>query len=126
MNVNEAREVLRKNADCSEKSLIYSLHERGKFSKKRFWEFYDFVITLAKDALENGKDIDTAERITYVYRWVLKLIVWHFDKNDDYVLKKFPKNYNAYIGRLDGALEAYFYGAFALESNFELKRPEKF
>lgn len=124
MNVKEAREVLYKNSECSKKSLIYSLHERRKFSKKRFWEFYDCVIVLAGDALENGKDIETAELITYVYRWVLKLIIWHFDKRDGYVMKKFPKNYNKYIDRLDSALEAYFYGVFVDEAYLELKKPE--
>lgn len=125
MTVREARAVLHKNASCSKKSFIYSLYERAKFSKKRFWEFYDCVITLARDALENGRDIETAEKLTYVYQWVLKQIIWHLDKRDSYVMKKFPKNYTEYLERLDSAVnEAYFRGIFVDEALFELQRPE--
>lgn len=124
MTVNEARTVLEKNADCSEKSLVYSLHEREKFSKKRFWEFYDCVITLAKDALENGRDIETARKITLIYQHILKEIIWHFDKKDLSRLKKFPKGYNGYIERLDGAVDAYFRGVFIDEALYDLQRPK--
>lgn len=127
MNVREAREVLHRNVTGSEKSLVYSMYEIAKFSKKRFWEFHDCVITLARDALENGRDIETAERITAVYQRILKEMIWHFDKKDISKLKKFPKNYYEYIERLDCAVnEAYFRGIFIDESLFELKRPEEF
>ncbi|MDE6726335.1 MAG: hypothetical protein K2J80_00175 [Oscillospiraceae bacterium] len=124
MTVSEARAVLEKNVCCAEKSLLYCLHERGQFSKKRFWEFYDCVITIAKDALENGRDIETVRRLTLVYRWVLKEMVWHFDKKDLSKLKKFPKNYNDYIERLDDAIDAYFHGVFVDEELYELQRPK--
>lgn len=124
MTVNKAREVLEKNADCSEKSLLYSLYERSRFSEKRFWEFYDCVITLARDALENGRDTETARKITFVYQWLLKEIIWHFDKKDVSRLKKFPKDYNGYIERLDGAVDAYFRGVFADETLYALQRPK--
>ena len=122
--MSEAKAVLEKNAQCSEKSLIYSLHERGKFSEKRFWEFYDCVITLAKVAVMTGRDIETARKITFVYQWVLKEMIWHFDKKDISKLKKFPKNYNGYIERLDGAADAYFRGVFVEEDLYGLQKPE--
>lgn len=124
MTVNKAREVLEKNADCSEKSLLYSLYERSRFSEKRFWEFYDCVITLARDALENSRDTETARKITFVYQWLLKEIIWHFDKKDVSRLKKFPKDYNGYIERLDGAVDAYFRGVFVDEALYALQRPK--
>ena len=124
MNVREAREILYRNSTGSEKSLVYSMYERAKFSKKRFWEFHDCVITLANDALENGRDIETAQMITGGYQRILKEMIWHFDKKDMSVLKKFPKNYNEYIERLDCAVDAYFRGVFIDKSLFELQRPE--
>lgn len=124
MTVSKARTILKKNADCAEKSLVYALYERERFSKKRFWEFYDCVITLAKDALTNGRDIGTAEKITFVYQRVLKEIIWHFDKKDCSYLSKFPKNYTKYIDRLDGAMDAYFRGVFVDEELYELQRPK--
>ena len=123
MTIDKAKTVLKKNVDGAEKSLTCALYEYEKFSKKRFWEFYDCVITLAKDALTNGRDIETAEKITWVYQRVLKEIIWHFDKKDCSYLSKFPKNYNEYIERLDGAMDAYFRGVFADEELYSLQRP---
>ena len=125
MNIREARVVLYKNASCSKKSLIYELHERSRFSKKRFWEFYDCVITLAKDARDNGRDIETAEKITRVYQWILKEMIWHFDKKDRSVLKRFPKRYSEYIECLDNAVDAYFRGVFVNEPLFERSEERK-
>lgn len=122
MTVSEAMAVLEKNAECSEKSLLYAMHERERFSKKRFWEFYDSVITLAKVAVITGIDIKTARKITLVYQQVLKEMIWHFDKKDLSRLKKLPKNYNDYIERLDGAVDAYFRGVFVDEELYELQR----
>lgn len=122
MTVSEAMAVLGKNADCSENSLLYSLHERERFSKKRFWELYDSVITLAKVAVIAGRDIETARKITFIYQRVLKEMIWHFDKKDMSKLKKFPKEYNDYIERLDGAVDAYFRGVFVDEELYELQR----
>ncbi len=122
MTVNEAQTVLSKNSDCLEKSLVYSLHERGRFSKKRFWEFYDCVITLAQDACKCGRDFETARKITCVYQRVLKEMIWHFDKNDVSKLKKFPENHNEYIERLDDAIDAYFRGIFVDETLYDLQK----
>lgn len=122
MTMSEAMAVLKKNANCSENSLVYSLHERERFSKKRFWEFYDSVITLAKVAVMTGRDIETARKITLVYQQILKEMIWHFDKKDASRLKKFPKNYDDYIERLDGALDAYFRGVFVDEGLYDLQR----
>lgn len=123
MTVDKAKAVLKKNTDGAEKSLTCALYEYEKFSKKRFWEFYDCVITLAKDALTNGRDIETAGKITRVYQRVLQEIIWHFDKKDCSYLRKFPKNYNEYIERLDGAMDAYFRGVFVDEEFYSLQRP---
>lgn len=115
--------VLEKNADCTKKSLVYSLHECERFSKKRFWEFYNCVITLAKDALTSGKDFETARKITLAYQQILKEIIWHFDERDLSRLSKFPnKRYDDYIERLDDAVDAYFRGVFVDEELYELQR----
>lgn len=124
MTVKEAKAILEKNADCAEDSLIDSLHECERFSKKRFWEFYDCVITLAQDALKSGRDFETARKITLVYQRILKEMVWHLDKHDLSKLRKFPnKRYNDYIERLDNAVDAYLCGVFVDETLYELQRP---
>ena len=121
MTVKEAKAILEKNVSCVEGSLIDSLHECERFSKKYFWEFYDCVITLA----QYGRDLETARKITLVYQRILKEMVWHFDKRDLSKLRKFPnKRYNSYIERLDNAVDAYFRGVFVDETLFELQRPK--
>lgn len=124
MTVSEARTVLKQNVIGNKGSLTYALHESEIFSEKLFWEFYDCVITLAKDALTNGRDIGTARDITWAYQWVLKSMIWHFDKNDCFHLSDFPINYPEYFERLDGAMDAYFRGVFADEAAYSLQRSD--
>ena len=126
MSKEEARSVLDRNAESSPKSLIYSMYERGRFSKKQFWELYDCIITLARDAKTNGRETEVARKITLVCQHILKELVWHFDKRDMSKLKKLPKNYNKYIERLDGAVDAFYRGVFVDEALYELKRPRKY
>lgn len=122
MTVREAAEITDRNYNCLEKSLIYSLHEKSKFSEKRFWEFYGSVMRLAEDAKENGRSAETAMKITWVYQHILKEFIYHFDRKDLSVLKKFPKNYNDYIERLDYAMDAYFRGTFINDELFGLRK----
>ena len=118
MTTDEAREILDKNHKCIEGSFVYSLYEECVFSEAGFWDFYDCVITLAKAE----KSLEIAGKITFVYQWFLKEIIWHFDPNDAAEQKHFPENYTDYIERLDGAMDAYFRGVFADESLYELQR----
>ena len=120
MTKREAAEIIDRNYDCLEKSLIYSLHEKSKFSEKRFREFYDSVMCLAEDAKANGSSTETAMKITWVYQHILKEFIYHFDKYDLSVLKKLPTNYNDYTERLDYAMDAYFRGIFVNDELFEL------
>lgn len=122
MTTREAVAIIERNYRCLEKSLIYDLHERSKFSKKRFWEYYDSVICLARAAENGGRDMDTAMKITWIYQRILKEFIYHFDRNDLSALKKFPKDYNGYIERLDGAMDAYFRGVFTDDRLFDLQR----
>lgn len=122
MNVDNAVEILERNYKCSESSLIYDLHEECTFSAKHFWDYYDSIITLAKETLISEKSIEIAMKITFVYQHLLKEIIYHFDEQDGVNLKHFPPNYTEYIERLDGALEAYFRGIFVEESNYSLER----
>lgn len=120
--INDAYEVLERNYKCMENSMSYDLHEKSIFSETHFWEFYDSVIALAKEAQAREADTQTAMEITFVYQHFLKEIIYHFDKQDESCLKHFPKNYLAYIERLDGALDAYFRGVFMDEELYSLKR----
>lgn len=125
MTIETAIKILNGNFRGEEGSLVFGLYEDERFSKKRFWELYDCVITLAENAKTSGSDLETAYKITWVYQRVLKEMIYHFDKNDLSRLKKFPKNYNDYIERLDDAVDAYFHGVFIDEKMYNLKRPKR-
>lgn len=126
MTIIEANVVLEKNFHCLDKSFLYDLYERNRFSRKRFWELYDCMIILAQDALDNGRDMETVRKITCIYQRILQQIIWHLDKRDLSELKNFPqKKYSRYIERLDDAIDAYFRGVFVEEELYELKRPKQ-
>lgn len=122
MTEQEAAEIIDRNYNCLEKSLIYALYEKSKFSEKRFWEYYDSVMFFAGDARENGVNAETAMKITWIYQRILKEFIYHFDKKDLSRLRKFPKNYNGYIERLDYAMDAYFRGISIDDELFELRK----
>ena len=118
MTTGEALDILEKNREGVEGSFIFSLYEECVFSAAGFWDFYDCVMTLAK----GEKSLEIAGKIAFVYGWILKEIIWHFDPNDAAKQKRFPKNYTDYIDRLDGAMDAYFRGVFTDEKLYELQR----
>ena len=70
MLLKDAAEVINRNYMCHENSLVYDLHETGIFSDCHFWEFYDSVIVLAKEASSHGQSMETAMKITFVYQYI--------------------------------------------------------
>lgn len=125
MTVREAAGVVNGNFYCEKGSFVYKLHERGRFSKRRFWELYDSVTALSKNARSGGANLDTARRLTVIYQNILKMLIYHFDKNDLANVKKLPGNYHKYIELLDGAVGGYFNGVIPDEKIYKIKRPNK-
>ncbi len=130
MTVKEARRVLEKNSDGLKGSLMWEICENETFSEDAFWEFYDCVITLVKDAVDNdNRDFETAEKITNVYEWFLTELIFYFNPNDTLEIKNFPNSphwyeYTYYLERLDDAVKGYFRKALPDETLYELQRPK--
>lgn len=122
MLLKDAAEVINRNYMCHENSLVYDLHETGIFSGCHFWEFYDSVIVLAKEAGTHGQSMETAMKITFVYQYILKTMIYHFDDGDLFHIKAFPADYTEYLERLDDAMDAYFRGIFADETVYPSSR----
>lgn len=122
MIYNDALMIIDRNYKCHENSLVFDLHEKSIFSVRHFWDCYDSMIALAKDALVHGADIKTAMKLTFIYQHILKEIIYHFDQNDLSHIEGLPQNYTEYLERLDDALNAYFCGTFVDESIYSLQR----
>jgi thiamine pyrophosphate-dependent acetolactate synthase large subunit-like protein len=114
--------VLENNYYGFEKSFIDELYNNTKFDYILFWEYYDCLIDIARDAVDNDRNLDVTMKITKSYQRILQEIIWHFDKNDCSVLDDFPDNYTDYIERLDAAVNSYFTGIFMKEDFFNLQR----
>lgn len=125
MTVREAAGVINGNFYCEKGSFVHKLHERECFSKKRFWKLYDSITTLSENARSSGANLETARRLTVIYQNVLKMLIYHFDKNDLARVKKLPKNFHKYIELLDGAVGGYFNGVIPDEKIYKIKRPNK-
>jgi hypothetical protein len=122
----EASKVLNYNYDSVEGSFIYYLHEESTFNKESFWEYYNCIRDITRQAIINGIDRDISRKINFTYRYVLECILYHFDPNDFYRIKRFPRvKYNLYLERLRYVVDGYYSGKLYDESLFgsELKNP---
>lgn len=132
MTVKEAKAVLEKNALGLNGSIMWEISENEAFSETAFWEFYDCLTTLAKDAAENdNRDFGIARKMTRVYEWLLTELIFNFNPNDPLNIKNFPDSphwyeYTYYLERLDNTIDAYFNKALPDETLYgghELQRP---
>lgn len=123
MYVSNALIVLRRNQRRCENTLLYDLWKRGVFSPQHFWDYYDSVVALAKDQQTSGHSVEAAGCITFIYQKFLEACIYHFDPQDESYIADFPPNYQDYLERLDGALDAYFRGVWINENAYQLPHP---
>lgn len=109
MDTQKAKQILLDNLNAENESFIYYIHERDRFSKKAFWEYYDSIAALI--TAESEKTPELTRLITDTYQTILKYFIYHFNPNDSYRMKDFPKNYIGYIQRIDHVIIAYYTGA---------------
>ena len=105
MTSENAQTIIDRNNRIIEGSLIYSLHEKNMFSEEQFWSLYDSICTIVNMSLYNDQ---LTEQISGCYQWILQEMIWHFDPNDESFINGLPKNYMAFIDRLDMAVLAYY------------------
>jgi Immunity protein 41 len=120
----DAIEILNANYSGIQGSFIYFLHEESKFHKESFWDYYICLVELSRQSISNGIDNEIAYKIIFTYGYILESIAHHFDPNDLYKIKYFPrKKYNLYLERLRFAMDGYFLGRIYEEDIFELNNP---
>lgn len=118
----DANAVLDKNYEGAEHSFLYDLYERGVFCVETFWEYYDSIDALARERLEQGMKCAVVVKIAATYQRVMQAFLEHMDQEDPTSIIGFPKNYPAYLERLEGAVDAYYRGAAGIRSGFSLQR----
>ncbi|MGL5434397.1 MAG: hypothetical protein ACRDBO_03230 [Lachnospiraceae bacterium] len=115
----DCRKVLENNYKCLEGSFVYFLHEEAKFDKDSFWEYYYCIKYVSHEE-------QVSKEIYFTYRYVLESFLYHFDPEDLYRIKYFPrKKYNLYLERIKFAADAYFEHSSYDEKVFgnELRKP---
>ena len=105
MSTERALEIISKNYNCEDGSLISSLNDKSSFSEELFRELYDSIVLLTKESFYNE---ELTEQISVSYQSFLKLIIYHFSPYDMCEISDFPKEYDEYIERLDQAVLAYY------------------
>lgn len=112
MTIQDAKRIIWANENCCDESFIFSLHEKGSFSKEEFWKFYKSIVALVE--CNDEKTLGLTEQINHIYQTVLKYIAFHFDPHDLYNITDLPDNYAEYLERIDYALMAYYRGDLSL------------
>ena len=123
MTADKARDIFDKNALCQEGSLRQSLCVELCFSERRFWEFYDSVITLAEAAQESRITVTDTAKLFAVYDRILETIRQHCDPDEAVEISGLPENITEYLDRIEAAMRFYLEGEPVDEDGFSLKRP---
>ena len=100
-----AKEILEDNVSAKNKSFLYYLRNEAKFNKEAFKKLYASIKILADNEVGISR---TAQQINYVYGQVLKSLMFHFDKDDEYKITALPENYGKMVEYLDKSVEYYF------------------
>ena len=100
-----AKDILEDNVAARNESFLYFLRNEEFFDKDAFKKLYASIRVLADNEVGISR---TAQQITYVYGQILKCLLFHFDKNDEFKITNLPENYGKMIEYLDKSVEYYF------------------
>ena len=100
-----AKDILEDNVDAKNSSFLYYLHNKSEFNKEAFKKLYAAIRVLADEEVGISR---AAQDINYVYGQILKCLLFHFDKNDEFKINNLPENYGKLIEYLDKSVEYYF------------------
>lgn len=100
-----AMDILTDNAEAKNNSFLYYLRVKSKFDKESFKKLYASIRILADNEVGISR---TAQQINYVYGQVLKCLLYHFDKDDEYKITGLPENYGKLVEYLEKSVEYYF------------------
>ena len=100
-----AKQILDDNFEAKNDSFMFFLREKSMFNKEAFRQLHDSVREIAEDDVAISR---VAQQIVFVYGQILECLLYHFDKNDKYLIVNLPENYNKMVEYLDKSVEYYF------------------
>lgn len=100
-----ARDILEDNVEAKNSSFLYYLHNKSEFNVGSFKKLYAAIRVLADEEVGISR---AAQDINYVYGQILKCLLFHFDKDDEFKINNLPENYGKLIEYLDKSVEYYF------------------
>ena len=105
MTLKKAESIINDNYHMIDGSFTLLMYDECEFSEKDFDNFCEAISVITKTG---KKSEELTQRLTWVYQFILKEIIAHFDPRDIVRLKHFSENYYNYIDKLENALVAYF------------------
>ncbi|MBR1601070.1 MAG: hypothetical protein IJ677_05770 [Alphaproteobacteria bacterium] len=100
-----AKDILIDNVEMKNGSFLHYLHNKSEFNNNAFKKLYAAIRVLADEEVDISR---TAQNINYVYGQILKCLLFHFDKNDEFKISNLPENYSKLVSYLDNSVEYYF------------------
>lgn len=121
MNISEKTpiQILFDNYKCKEGTFIYFLHEDALFNDQAFWAYYNNMISVIKDRIDDKLDENITLAVVFTYQAIVEAFLWHSTPNDAYVIKDYPSDkISFYMERLDALLGGYLKGYIIDEEKF--------
>ncbi|MBQ8481991.1 MAG: hypothetical protein IJ532_05605 [Alphaproteobacteria bacterium] len=100
-----AKDILEDNVETKDGSFLHYLRNKSEFNKEAFKKLYAAIRVLADEEVGISR---TAQNINYIYGQILKCLLFHFDKNDEFKINNLPDNYSKLVEYLDNSVEYYF------------------
>ncbi len=110
--------IVEDNYSGKEGSFVYNLHEKSIFDKTAFWLYYESIIQLSQNDIENKNEIIL--KIFKTYSYILKCFIYHSSKYDGYKIKGInDREVGKYVERLESVIFGFTDGYKINEANFD-------
>ncbi len=99
MNQRQCENIINSNFKAVEDSFMYFLHEKSVFKENKYVELCN--------AIEKSDNKALLQKIIHTYRYIIKNITHHFNKDDLFEIKNFDSDIVEKLDELDYSLDVY-------------------
>jgi hypothetical protein len=121
-DINHYLSVLEDNNKGINNSFVYFLDQENAFHEQAFWQLYNSIVGLTQKPQSDVVDRACARTLCRIQAHILSGIVQHFlpDEVNDSQIRDIPVDaIEAYIERLEYAVDGYFTGSVVDEKRLE-------